>query len=463
MKGPAIAIVIMLCPASALAQDSSAPQPILRATLKPDSVPVGSPVTLEITVLGPNYLTAPPAFPDIELANAITRPLGSGTNMSEEHQGTTYAGVLREYAIYPQEAGAYAITGRSVTVTYAIDPPRSSPPVTVAVPDLAFTATVPAGAEDLDPFLASTKLTLRQTLEPQPGALKVGDSITRSITVAAADLPAMLLPPLRFAAIDGMSAYPDQPKLEDKAGARGGPSTGTRVDRATYMLERSGTYVLPAIEIGWWNVDAQRVETARAEAVTLVVQPNPALAQAAATDDTASPPGHALLEAVRRFWPWLVAGVVLLGALAWLAPRMVRTVAAWNAARRRRHLASEAHWFRCFRTATRAGDSHQVLAALLAWLDRFPPLPKPATLEALAMASSDPALATELSRLKASLYAAPGPARPPFSAQRLRREVGAARRRLRRATPTRQADLLPPLNPGRAAAAGRDVSRPPAR
>jgi hypothetical protein len=465
MRRVAAALLFALCSAGiAAAQDSGAPQPIVRATLKPDSVLVGRPVTLEITVLAPNYLTGPPEFPDIQLNNAVTRPLGSGTNLSEEHQGTTYAGVMHEYAIYPQEPGAYAITGRSVTFTYAIDPPRRSPPVTLPLPDLAFTATIPDAAQGLDPFLASTRLTLRQSVDPQPGDLKVGDSLARTITVEAADLPAMLLPPVRFAAIEGLSVYPDQPQLDDKPGDRGGPSTGTRIDRVTYMLERPGTYELPAVAIAWWNADAQTVETARAETVTFVVRLDPTAAQAATNGAAAGAArGPSLLDAARRWWPFLAAGLVLLGALAWLAPRVVRTVAAWNAARRQRDLASEAHWFHRFRAVTHAGDARQVLGALLAWLDRFPPLAKPATLDALAAASRDPALAAELSNLKAALYAAPGEARASFSARRLRREVGAARQRLRRARPTSGTRMLPPLNPERASPPRPGGNRPPAR
>lgn len=467
MRRIPVAMFIAACSMTpAAAQESGAPQPIVRATLKPDSVLVGSPVTLEIAVLAPNYLTAPPAFPDIQLNNAVTRPLGSGTNLSEERQGTTYAGVLREFAIYPQEPGAYAISGRSVTLSYAIDPPRSSPPVTLSIPDLTFTATIPDAAQGLDPFLASTKLTLHQILTPQPGNLKVGDSIARTITVEAADLPAMLLPPMRFAAVDGLSVYPDQPTLEDKAGERGGPSTGSRVDRATYILERTGSYTLPAVEIAWWNADAQKVETARADAVTFAVQPNPALAQAATTGAaTGNAHRFSLAEAARRFWPWLAAGTALLGTLAWFAKRIVKSASGWRAERRRRYLASEAHWFHRFRAATRTGDSRQVLTALLAWIDRFPPLAKPATLEALAAASNDPALVAELTRLKAALYAAPGDAnaRIPFSARRLRREIGAARRRLRRGPSGRRANTLPPLNPDHAAPPRHGGNRPPAR
>ena len=107
----------------------------------------------------------------------------------------------------------------------------------------------------------------------------------------------------------------------------------------------------------------------------------------------------------------------------------------------------------------------QVLTALLAWLDRFPPVAKPATLEAFASASNDPALVAELTRLKAALYAAPGnaTAHVPFSARRLRREIGAARRRLRRGPSGHRAETLPPLNPDHAAPPRPSGNRPPAR
>ena len=125
----------------------------------------------------------------------------------------------------------------------------------------------------------------------------------------------MLLPPVRFAAVDGLSVYPDQPTLADKAGERGGPSTGSRVDRATYVLERAGSYTLPGVEIAWWNANAQKIETARVDAVTFSVQPNPALARAATTG---SAPDNANRSSVDRGRPALLAMACRRRCAAWV-------------------------------------------------------------------------------------------------------------------------------------------------
>ena len=52
--------------------------------------------------------------------------------------------------------------------------------------------------------------------------------------------------------------------------------TSTRVDSATYMLQRPGDYLLPAIDIGWWKSAEGKVETAHLDAVPLQVAANPA-------------------------------------------------------------------------------------------------------------------------------------------------------------------------------------------
>jgi hypothetical protein len=220
----------------------------------------------------------------------------------------------------------------------------------------------------------------------------------------------------------------------------------------TYILEQPGTFELPAVELRWWNVDEQKVEAARADAVTLIVQPNPTLATTAGQGDAADvPTGFSLIEAVRRAWPWLVAAAVLLAALAWLMPRAMRVVVAWRAERRRRYLESEAYWFSRFRAATRSKDLRHILSALLAWIDRFP-IAHPTTLDAFATAAGDPKLAAELSRLTSALYGPPDviDRTGTCSPQRLRRLISTARRRLRRAArhPAGvRSGRLPPLNP----------------
>ena len=77
----------------------------------------------------------------------------------------------------------------------------------------------------------------------------------------------MLLPPMAFPAVDGLAVYPAQPSLRTRPTDGATCMTASRVDSATYMLQQPGDYVLPAIDVGWWNARDGRVETAHLDAV----------------------------------------------------------------------------------------------------------------------------------------------------------------------------------------------------
>jgi hypothetical protein len=198
--------LLALLTSVASAQQQTVPEPIVRTTIDPPRVIVGQKATLRVLVLGPNYMPAPPVIPDFQLRNAVTQPLGA-VNQVETHDGVTYAGVQYEYAIYPQEPGAYAIADQQVTVTFAAEPPKSRQ-VTIPLPRLAFEALIPEAAQNLDPFIAASALTVEQAVKQSAQNLKVGDSVTRAVTIKAEGTPAMLLPPTTFANIDGLEVYP---------------------------------------------------------------------------------------------------------------------------------------------------------------------------------------------------------------------------------------------------------------
>ena len=105
---------------------------------------VGQRATLRIDILAPNYITSPPELPGFQLRNAVTRPLQS-VNLSEVRDGTSYAGVRYEFAIYPQEPGSYAIPDQRISLKYAAEPPAVRE-ATLAMPRVPFSAFVPDAA-----------------------------------------------------------------------------------------------------------------------------------------------------------------------------------------------------------------------------------------------------------------------------------------------------------------------------
>jgi len=420
-----------LCASAATAQQAAPLQPIIRTTIEPARVVVGQTATLRLLVLGPNYMPAPPVIPDFQVRNAVTRSLGA-VNQTETHDGVTYAGVQYEFAVYPQEPGRFSIANQEVTVTYAPDPPNSTK-ATIALPRLDFEAFIPDAAQDLDPFIAANALTVEQQVKRSSESLKVGDSVTRSVTFKAEGTPAMLLPPAQFTNIAGLALYPDQRSLSENLDRRTSALSATRIDQATYMLQAAGDYTLPAIEIAWWNAKEERVEHASADAIVLQVAENPALRAAGPPAGSArSWNWRARIFFILDHWLAAAAMLIGLGLLAWLAPAVIRTLEECIRLRRSAYLNSEDWSYARLRAAGRERDPRKVYFALLNWLERFTPLAPRQTIDGLKQAAGDPLLDREIASMEMNLFGPAGRSDGAWSSRRLLKRITLARRRLQR-------------------------------
>jgi hypothetical protein len=441
----ALLSAVLLLSQVARAQQGADLEPIVQVTIDPQRVVVGQEAVLRVLVLAPNYLTSPPDLPTFQVRNAVTRQLPS-VNTSEQRNGMTYAGVRFEFALYPQEPGDFAISDQKVRVKYASQPPATRE-VEIALPRLSFEALVPEAAASLRPFMSADKLTVEQEIKQSSDQLKAGEAVRRTVTIKAEGTPAMLLPPQTFAIIDGLRLYPAQPALEDKVDRRTGVVTSTRVDSATYMLERGADYSLPAIDIGWWNVAEGKVEQVHLAAVPLKVAADPA-ANVATGRSVARWTWVALIDVFADHWILTVLALMILVALAWVVPAAAHRTMAFLLRRRAAYRASEACSFRRFRAATRQRNAQAIYFELLGWLRRFEPLAPGGTIDALASAAKDPVLTQQIDALRAELFAS-GERSANWKPRTLLRHVASARRTLRHQSLRAEAKtaLLPQLNP----------------
>jgi hypothetical protein len=447
---------------SAVPTQPATPQPILRSNIDPPRVLVGQRTTLRLEVLAPNYLTRPPLLPEFQVRNAVTRRLQS-LNLNEQHDGLTYAGVRFEFAIFPQEVGSYALADQSISLTYAADPPRTRQ-ATLSLPRQEFAAFIPEPASQLDPFLAATNLTIEQTVHYSSEQLKIGDSLTRAITIRADGPPSMLLPPTTFAAPQGLRLYPAQPLLQDTVASRSGNISATRVDAATYMLERPGDHLLPAIAIRWWNVRSERIETARVDSIKLHVLDNPTAPPGAGGEPQSRWHWRGFVDFVSERWVTLllVLGAVL--ALPWLNSRILGRLAARLRQRRDAYRASEPWAFICLLGTACRPRADDLYAALLNWLGRFEPIGPDRTLKALKAAAHDRVVEQQVDALERDLFA-PRPGAGHWSALKLLAALGRTRLRLLRQASSRPAggSLPARLNPITPRAPAGHPGRPIAR
>ncbi|MGD9671620.1 MAG: hypothetical protein AB7U75_21670 [Hyphomicrobiaceae bacterium] len=442
----ALAAIVLLIAAAPVAAQTAAPQPVVRTTLTPAQVVVGQPATLVVEVLAPNYMTKPPVMPEFQIRNAITR-IGSTLNMSDRQGDVSYAGIHYEFLIYPQEAGTYAAaSGQTVTVTFADDPPHTRE-ATVQMPAVNFQAVIPEAARDLDPFVSATALSLQQEIHPSSDSLKVGDAITRVVTIKAEGTPAMLLPLTPFASIAGTRIYPSKPLLNDQFDQRADVLTSTRTDSATYMLQTAGTVNLPAVEIAWWNVKDQKIDHTQASSQSFSVAGGPAAGKDTSEYGGLSAPRKIVLF-ILEHWFAVLSAVAALAAVIWSVPPVLRSLTRYLRHRHQVYRQSETFAFEELRRFARQGDTRSTYRALLVWLSRFEPAAPSGTIKALTTWARDPALSREISALEHHLFATvPGPDK--WSGDALIKAIESARGKMRHhhADTTRPHSLPVDINP----------------
>jgi BatD DUF11 like domain len=99
--------------------------------------------------------------------------------------------------------------------------------------------------------------------------LKVGEPISRTVTITAQGLTAAQIPPLASMNIDGLTFYQDQAQTDDQKNPKG--NQGSRIETTAVIPNKTGKFTLPEIKINWWNTKTKTYEVASLPAVTLNV------------------------------------------------------------------------------------------------------------------------------------------------------------------------------------------------
>jgi hypothetical protein len=163
-------------------------------------------------------------------------------------------------------------------------------------------------------WLPAADLAIEEQWSAPVDQLKIGDSVTRTITLTAKGLQGAQLPPIEGNSIDGLRAYPDQPVINNVSGDAG--VTGIRIDSLALVAVKDGEYTIPELEIPWWDTETDSLRIARLPARSLRVLPNPGASPTAPPLDSnkLQPTSIVTPAASSRadVWPW-VAGICALG------------------------------------------------------------------------------------------------------------------------------------------------------
>lgn len=274
-----------LAPRPARAAD--APTARLRLRLERDArrLQVGDAIVVRLEVWVSTWFQAPVEFPaTLAAEGALVEAVGgSPESRFEEFGGRRWTGLLRRYRVLPVQPGAVSVAvagplrvqpGGPGGRTLALAPPAP----------LRLRVGLPAGAEEIEPFVAARRLELRQIWRPDAGAPppQVGDLIRREI-VLVTDSTSPLLPAPAFGTPTGVSVRVQAAQVQEQRANAAATPTLTRRHECVYTLQQAGRIELPPVEMVWWDLRARRRRLARLDGLTLDVKPAMRLADPFAT------------------------------------------------------------------------------------------------------------------------------------------------------------------------------------
>ncbi|MGF1800024.1 BatD family protein [Vibrio gigantis] len=227
----------------------------------PAKVSVNEQLILTIEVATPRWLTGGTRIGSIEIPNVIAKQRNQlATNYTERVGGTTWSRQRWEVTLYPMTSGEFVIPTVPVRVQVSA-PDGSNVGGTLYTQPIKFEASLPSGLlSDESPWFSATDVDVEQQWQRSNENLKVGDAVTRTVTIKAKDSLSVLLPDvLNNESTQQYQAYPQPNRLDDTQ--ERGDYRSSRVEETVYVIQQGGGFTLPDFSFQWWNSKNQRLES----------------------------------------------------------------------------------------------------------------------------------------------------------------------------------------------------------
>jgi len=251
--------------------------------------------------------------PQLIIANAEVEAFDQ-QNFQRVDNGITRQIVVLKYSVFASQAGEITIpimtyTGlengrRSVFGSTGTQVIARSKQLKVVVKDVP--------TDSSQPWLPASNVTITSNWSGDRSNLKVGDPITRSITIVANEQQASIIPPLNHGDLpEGLKSYKDQPQLETSKSSQG--FIASRIESEAIVVNKPGNYILPSISIDWWNTKTNKWQTSTLEQQTLNVTGEAVLTSTETpanltTSRTYTDSNPSMVETDRR---WQIASAIL--------------------------------------------------------------------------------------------------------------------------------------------------------
>lgn len=264
------------------------------------------------------------------LENALVMQLGENRRYRKQLDGVDYQVIEGRYAIFPQQAGKLtipplALTAEVLGAQQQADMNRFfsfQRTTTRRIKSKALSLQV-QGVPDVfgpGPWLAASQLELSQSWSDESLQIKVGEPLTRTLTLRAVGVPKSQLPDIGMDLNDAnLKTYPEQPLTSERTFENG--LSSVREQKVAIIAASAGRYRLPAISLRWYNTQTGKVEITTLPEVMLTAVAAPDMLTTASPDsglnspEVTMQPGVSVKGSGKSEFPW--KWITLLLAIGW--------------------------------------------------------------------------------------------------------------------------------------------------
>jgi len=260
------------------------------------------------------------------LTDANITQIGQDKEEDTVINGRRFRVIERTYAISPKNSGEYILKSPVFSGEVLVPSTRrnnmfsfsETKPVSVIGDDIPLLI-LPIPENFQGTWLPSNMLTLHQNWQPDVTSFKVGEPITRTVTLTAAGLSEEQLPILEMDVPKDLKVYPDQAQLH--TGMSSGHLVSQKVRNFALVASKPGEYQLPEINIPWWNTVTNRYQVATIASQKITVLPSSDAEVEPEvninTQNNDALPAQTIIVEQASWLQWLFLALWLLTSIAW--------------------------------------------------------------------------------------------------------------------------------------------------
>lgn len=210
---------------------------------------------------------------ELDITDALVEKLGEVKKYQTTRNGIEYAVNELNYAVFPQKSGKLEIAPMVLSADVVSSSRQRQGFNGFFNRQISKTKRVLSNAISLDVqavpdafkgknWLPASHVIIEDKWSADVKKMKVGEPLTRTLTIltvgnTVAQLPSLYNPK----EIAQLKTYPDQPVLKEQKRDEG--LIAFREEKIAYIPSKAGDYIIPAIEIPWFNTETQKMEVAR--------------------------------------------------------------------------------------------------------------------------------------------------------------------------------------------------------